>query len=152
MKIKKEVIMMIWVLLVLAIIFSYRCSIFIPKKIQMKQEKTLEIEGKIEVLDINESKKIVSFETNAQNLKEQQYKNYILGEKTGRKLNVHIVLKDGNDFIKLDTKLKYYDFMQDRYTFYGYTTSKYLKEDVNIYVYNKDTNELISVKGESNEE
>lgn len=152
MKIKKETLILIWAIIVITSFWVYRINIFIPQKIDIIPERIIELAGNFEISNIDENKYVILFELNNDDIAKKEYKNYILGEDIGSKLDIFVVIKKEDGYIKLDTKLESYEPILDVYKFQAYVNKKYISENENIYIYNNDTNELIDLKGDVTDE
>ena len=136
----------IYLLILIIFIFTYyQYSSTIPKKISIKGKVEKVLNDKYEIEEISGDKKIIKCQIDKNYFQEEKYKNYVLGEGQGRKINANILLKKGDEYYKLKTLLKDEDI--EYFNLVSCVNDKYLSGDFEVLIYNND-NSNIYIYGE----
>ena len=131
---------------VLVIFFCYQYCAGIPKQCDFTLEVVEEFpKTDCIIQEINQHKKLMTCAIDSTYLEEKEYRNYIIGNGVGKKVNFNILLKMKDQYYKIKTLQAKME--NEKIYLIGYVKNKYLMEDFEIFLRNNESQKVYQYIG-----
>lgn len=98
---------------------------------------------------IGNNKDIITCAINLNQIEDKEFLNYVSGEGIGKKVNFDIIVKKDGIYYRIKTIEGKRD--EEKVYLTGYVKTKYLPDNYEILLYNKDSNKIYDYNGGTNE-
>lgn len=148
---------LLYVSMILLVIISFVLGMYQYNSCKLKR---IEIDEDIKIEElpetdhimqkINEKKQEVICALDTEKLPNEDYYNYVSGKGTGKNVNCSILLKQDDEYYEIKTLLEG-DTNGPKVNFTGCIKSKYLKENYELMLYDKECQKIYTYTGGASE-